>query len=554
MLKVKNLAHEKSSAMYLSIIITWILCLIWFGPKLSYIFQNLDTVLEKTLMIIFTTCLNVFWFYGFYHIYILVFGYISGGLNILDSNSKNTYPKIAILHTTCNDFSYKRALTCIKQDYPNYHVFLLDDSTEEKIIRKVDSFHREFPDSTTVVRRKNRDGFKAGAINNALANYAQGYEYFAVSDSDGSLPPDFLTKMVKYFDGRIGFVQSNHRYNPDQKGKFIEDLGVTIDVLWRHHLSVRNKYGFVMCLGHGVLIRRDVWEEVGGFPQIVSEDLAITIRMLEHGYRGYFAKEVVCGADFPEDFVTFRKRCVRWIKADCECLLREFFSFRFLRAKGVSWVEKLDALVREGRLPMTPLFLLFCLITSLFPLLSGETRLLTILGHSWHVPILGSEFNSILSWDFAGLTLLIAFSPWYCFMIDLKHPLRVFRLICHSMMAYCSLILLSAINVFIFMLTRRAYFAVTGESERKRSVKDLSGPLEIMVGIFFSYISLITLNFTLMGIASTLVLAPFINKFGWENRPLSILIYLPPLLVFFGLVVSTFTASLTLSGLPIILF
>ena len=49
-----------------------------------------------------------------------------------------------------------------------------------------------------------------------------------------------------------------------------------------------------MFLGHGAVLRRRCWGVVGGFPEIVSEDLAYAIRIREHGWRGYFVKDVVC--------------------------------------------------------------------------------------------------------------------------------------------------------------------------------------------------------------------------------------------------------------------
>jgi cellulose synthase/poly-beta-1,6-N-acetylglucosamine synthase-like glycosyltransferase len=544
---MKNLAHEKSSAMYLSIITTWILCLIWCDPRLFYVFQNMDTILEKTLMIIFTICLNIFWFYGFYHVYLLIFGSLSRKELSDAFDDNHTHPKVAILYTTCNDFLWERALTCIQQDYPNYHVFILDDSSDRDLMEKVDLFQREHQDLITLIRRESRDGFKAGAINNVVSNYAQDYEYFAISDSDGSLPPDFLTKIIGYFatDAQMGFIQPNHENN-SQEEKLARDLGVSIDVTWRHQLPVRNKYGFVMCLGHGAVIRRDAWEKIGGFPQIVSEDLALTMRMLEQGYRGYFAKDVICGADFPEDFATFRKRFFRWVKADCETLLREFP--RFMRAKRPSCVEKTDALVREARLPLTSLFLPFVLIVTF---LSSQS----------------SEFNYMFSWDFALLSLLTSFAPWYSFVVELwHHPLKGFNLVAHSMMAYCSLSLLAFLGVLTFLFTRRAYFTVTGWREGRENLEVLGpghpavGTLEISVGLFLGYISLVALNFVVLAIASALILAPLINKFGWENRLVAFLVYIPFLLTLTGLVVSAFGICgvpgqfYAISGFSVILF
>ena len=63
-----------------------------------------------------------------------------------------------------------------------------------------------------------------------------------------------------------------------------------------------------MFLGHGALLRRKCWEEVGGFPHIVSEDLGFAIEIREKGYRGRFVEDVVCYEDFPDTVRAFRIR------------------------------------------------------------------------------------------------------------------------------------------------------------------------------------------------------------------------------------------------------
>ena len=61
-------------------------------------------------------------------------------------------------------------------------------------------------------------------------------------------------------------------------------------------------------LGHGGIIRRDVWEKVGGFPEVVSEDIAFSTKIAELGYRGYFAGDVISFEDFPETYPQLRKQ------------------------------------------------------------------------------------------------------------------------------------------------------------------------------------------------------------------------------------------------------
>jgi GT2 family glycosyltransferase len=84
-------------------------------------------------------------------------------------------------------------------------------------------------------------------------------------------------------DDRCGFVQANHRSNPNRGGALQAAMGVGIDIHWRWYHPLRNRYGFVMLLGHGAVIRRRVWKGIGGFPEIVSEDLGFSLRARQHG-------------------------------------------------------------------------------------------------------------------------------------------------------------------------------------------------------------------------------------------------------------------------------
>ena len=153
-------------------------------------------------------------------------------------------------------------------------------------------------------------------------------------------------------------MQANHVCNPNQNSKLAKSLGAGIDFHWKWHQPLRNKYGFVMFLGHGALIRRNL---LGAgrwfFQKIVSEDLAFALRIREHGYRGKFVEDVVCFEDFPDTIRAFRIRHMKWTRGTCEFLLKE--GARLIRSKHISWVEKLDVLFPTLNFTALPFFLFF---------------------------------------------------------------------------------------------------------------------------------------------------------------------------------------------------
>ncbi|GAG47004.1 unnamed protein product, partial [marine sediment metagenome] len=234
------------------------------------------------------------------------------------------------------DFVEESAESCVRQDYPAFTVYILDDSSDATCRRRVDSFASRYPDRVKVVRREGRRGFKAGNINHALSRVVTTEPLFALVDADEVLPPSFLRRMTPRLvaDPTCGFVQANHRSNPNHASPLQRALGDGIDIHWRWYQPLRNRYGFVMLLGHGAIIRRRCWKHVGGFPELVSEDLAFAMRLREAGWRGQFVEDVIGYEDFPESIRAFRVRHMKWTRGTCELFSREFG--RLLRSRRIS--------------------------------------------------------------------------------------------------------------------------------------------------------------------------------------------------------------------------
>ena len=110
---------------------------------------------------------------------------------------------MAILYATMHDFKEEAVLSCLRQTYRACHVFILDDSLDEEYKRRVDRFAQQHSSQTTVVRRADRIGYKAGSLNNALRTVVRGFPYFAVVDADSVAPPAWVISDVVYPSDRI---------------------------------------------------------------------------------------------------------------------------------------------------------------------------------------------------------------------------------------------------------------------------------------------------------------------------------------------------------------
>ncbi|MBA4368070.1 MAG: hypothetical protein C0403_10595 [Desulfobacterium sp.] len=539
---------KKSNRIYLGIILCWVFCLIYFNPKLFAILNETDSFTTKTFFVIFVFFLNIFWLYGIFHFFFLVYKIFPKKQFAPDKIAH--FPSVAILYTTRNDFQKKAVLSCVKQSYPNFHVYILDDSTDETFKAKIDHFHHAYTQQTTVIRRDDRRGYKAGNLNNALRNHANGHEYFAVIDADEVIPSDFLNKLIPYFgqDETIAFVQAHHEQNPQQPSKFAKDLSVGINFHWDVYQPPRNHHGFVIFYGHGAVIRRHVWEKVGGFPEIVSEDLAFSTRIRQLGYRGYFVREVTCYEDFPETYYQFRKRHEKWVQGACEYLQYEFLPF--ILSKRVTFAEKLDVSMSTFILFIPAIFLLYIFIANaVLPMLLAEkhTLSITLFGQTFNLMsayFMEPRFEKVWTFDFYLITLIGMFSPVFCYFGSIfSRPGKIITLLFKSAVPYISLILVCMCGIVSYLFTRKAVFHTTGDKtdgcislwgcEGGRSLKQLNSNhplifhLEWLLGLTLTYFSFKTMNFALLTISSCLILSPVIARFGWDSKAVSVLVTIP---------------------------
>lgn len=547
-----NAVTEKSNLVYALIIIVWLICLGYFNPKLFSVLSDNDPLATKAVFIMFICFINLFWLYGIFHLFFLLYRFFPRKSSEIECLFD--FQSVAILYTTRNDFQMKAVQSCLDQSYPDSHLYILDDSTDTTYKAKIDEFHQANAERCSVVRRAGRQGFKAGNLNNALRYHTTHHEYFAVVDADEVLPADFLQKLLPYFtvDERIAFVQAYHEHNPVQPSRFAGDLATGIDFHWDVYQPPRNRHGFVIFYGHGAVIRRDVWEKVGGFPEIVSEDLAFSTRIRQMGYLGYFVREVTCHEDFPETYRQFRKRQEKWVQGACEYLHCEFLPF--LCARGVSFAEKVDVLLSLFVLFIPALFLFYLFIANaLLPVLLAEkhTLSMTVFNQTFNLMpayFLEPKFKQLWTVDFYIMTILGMFSPIFCcFSRVFLQPRKIGKLLLKSAVPYISLILVALCGILNYLFTRKAVFLTTGERTDSCGAADQAAastlrgqisanhPLvfhcEWILGLIITYFSLMTMNLALLTISSCLILSPVIARFGWENKAVSFLVSLPLLFV-----------------------
>jgi cellulose synthase/poly-beta-1,6-N-acetylglucosamine synthase-like glycosyltransferase len=558
---------SKSPALFVMVAVTWVAALGWFHPRLWSLMSLADTWWAAASIGYFVTFAELAWLYGIYNVAIVVLAgvyHYSHRRDFLSTTQAMqltpSKAPVAVLYTTCNDFVERSALSCVNLDYPAFLVYLLDDSSDADIRARIDHFAAKHRDRVRVVRRPIRTGMKAGNLNHALANFAK-EPYFAIVDADEVLPRDFLAKLAPRLEADPGcaFVQANHIAQTNNTTRLARDMGIGVDIHWRWYQPLRNRYGFVMFLGHGALLRRSSWEHVGGFPELVSEDLAYALALREKGYYGFFADDVVCIEEFPESVRAFRVRHAKWTRGTCEFLVN--WTGRLLRARRITLAEKLDVLFPTLNLPLSALFFIFMLNAQfVLPLVFGEFRPLTLdlPGRSITIPVLTlrEELNVLYGSDFYAITLATIVAPVLCFVVALaRTPLRLLRFLAQSTALYAALSPLSFINVMGFAATRKARFLVTGDNANNSATP--TGPslrsrlagffaethpdsalvraFEVVAGLVFATAAVVSWQVGFLGVALGFLLLPAMHSLGWEHRLVRTVVWVPFTLMVLGI-------------------
>lgn len=560
--KTGTRVHEKlpkSNGLYYWVLGTWLCLNLVLWRDLLAVADLAEKPVTTMAAVLLGCAISVGWLFGSYHLGFVIFSLLHSTSKDQDILASTCLPSssVAILHTVCDDFQERAALSCVRQSYSNYHVFILDDSMSLEQKNKIDKFAATFVEKVTVIRRQNRTGFKAGNINNALDYLSSQYKYLALADSDTYLPPDFVatTCMLLEANPSSAFVQTLHVANSDNKGAALsQQLEALVWIGWKYYQPIRNKYGFPMCYGHGALISCNAIKEAGGFPEIVSEDIALTLNLRRQGHRGYFTPSVICGEDYPEDYHSFRKRLSRWVSADLECSRTALVPF--LNTKGINLVEKVDAALRGLKVPAAAIFLPFAVITG-------------ILSVFW------PRWNELFTDRIAYITVFLALAPYLSFSIELvRQPKKLALLLSRMTFLYCSNSLLLTVRAIEALLTRKSEFFVTGAKDKRVSSDNLRRQLltmdkvgypllaiiEVGMGLSLSIIGLIYANLILVGVSLALLLAPVVYASGWRNPLVSYLVHVPFALIMAGIAVSCFSEGVpasqcvALAGLSILLF
>jgi cellulose synthase/poly-beta-1,6-N-acetylglucosamine synthase-like glycosyltransferase len=246
-------------------------------------------------------------------------------------------------------------------------ILILDDSDDETAL-EIDQIVREYSGKQIkieLLRRQNRSGFKAGALQAGLE--ATKEEFIGIFDADFIPPADFLLRTIPYFqkDQHLGIVQSRWTHLNRDFNFLTRAIALGIDIHFLIEQPGRYSAGcFQNFNGSGGVVRKEALLQAGGWQSdTLAEDLDMSYRLQLQGYTVLYIKDLHTPGELPPTLSSFKKQQGRWANGSLRTA-RKLLP-QLLRDRTISPKRKLQAFIHLTGYIIQPLmvtsFLLTCL-------------------------------------------------------------------------------------------------------------------------------------------------------------------------------------------------
>ncbi len=243
-----------------------------------------------------------------------------------------------------------------------------DEIPEEyaKLVDKLKKLVRGFDNrEIKVFIRRGRKGFKAGAINNVLKSGVKG-KYVIILDADAEVERDYISKCISFMEEFKAAVATTKWGSKNLVTPLSRAYAIQQEFAFKSIMLCRYfRNSTVHLVGCGCVLRRDVLEKLGGFPEKLAEDLAITFDILGEGYRVHYIHDAVVFVELPHTLRAFKLQQSRWAYGALDALVYGFP--KLVKSRSVCFADKVSLLLFY-LLPLSSLselVLIFALATAI---------------------------------------------------------------------------------------------------------------------------------------------------------------------------------------------
>ncbi|HRK80774.1 MAG: glycosyltransferase [Saprospiraceae bacterium] len=246
-------------------------------------------------------------------------------MSMSEDERNKEYPFVTVQLPLYNEmYVTERLIDCIAQfDYPTdrFEIHVLDDSTDEtqEVVRRKVEEYKAKGLQIEQVRRKERKGYKAGALKDGM-EVARG-EFMAIFDADFLPRPDFLKNTIPHFrDPEIGVVQTRWEHLNEDYSLITQLQALQLNVHFTVEQRGRMAGGMLLQFnGTAGVWRRKAIEDAGGWEaDTLTEDFDLSIRAQLKGWKIKFLEEIGSPAELPVEMNALKSQQFRWMKGGAE--------------------------------------------------------------------------------------------------------------------------------------------------------------------------------------------------------------------------------------------
>jgi cellulose synthase/poly-beta-1,6-N-acetylglucosamine synthase-like glycosyltransferase len=229
-------------------------------------------------------------------------------------------PTVDVLFTTCGEvvpMIINTVRGACNIDYPRdrYRIIICDDDADPHLVEALQPLIREYPNLVYQARTKTPGvphHYKAGNLQSGI-DYAVTLpggpaEYLATLDADMIPHPEWLRAILPHLlrDDELALVSPPQTFwNVPADDPLCQSICEFI-----HYLELRkDNMGCAWCTGSGVVFKRFIVDEMGGWPTpSMAEDQLLSFMMNGAGYKTAYLHEFMQVGMVPESIIN-RKSC-----------------------------------------------------------------------------------------------------------------------------------------------------------------------------------------------------------------------------------------------------
>ena len=222
-------------------------------------------------------------------------------------------------------------------DYP-HQVWVLDDGKREEVRVLAQSIGVNYN------ARSINTHAKAGNLNFGLSISTA--EFVMVFDADHIALPHAIDITLGFLDDpKVGMVQTPQDYYNTDAFQYINFKNNKIwhdqSFFYNIFQPCQDAYNSSTCVGTGVVYRRSILDEIGGFPTLtVTEDIHTSLKMHKAGFKSVYFNESIAYGIAASDLTEYYKTRHRWAHGNLHTLKHE----KILTCKGLTWQQRISYL------------------------------------------------------------------------------------------------------------------------------------------------------------------------------------------------------------------